>query len=308
VGSKRIDTAKEPAHATAAVGLPSASLLTVGIGDIHGRFHRVVEWLDALEQALGRPVNVAFAVGDVEAFADPQDHRRKAAKRTMPAEFFEYANKARRLGHRLYFIGGNNEDFSALHGLGEGGVLTENFEYLGRAGARELFGLKVIYLSGIFAPKWLEAPLHEPRTKETFKAAGYIRRGELERLSHLGPGADLMLTHEWPKGLVPRRGEGDRPLRAQRFPWIGNVHSRQAAEAIRPKWLFCGHSHVPLATSLRWPGGETHVACLDQAAAPEGSIIWVEWEGHKPIRAGWGITGQPSWTEGERWDVSLTPP
>jgi hypothetical protein len=38
-----------------AVSSPSRALV-VGIGDIHGRFHRVQEWLAALEQALGREI------------------------------------------------------------------------------------------------------------------------------------------------------------------------------------------------------------------------------------------------------------
>src|SRR5438552_6571956 len=98
-------------------GTAEKPLLTVGIGDIHGRFHRVQEWLAALEAALGRPIDLAFAVGDVEAFATADDHRRKAAKRTMPAEFAEYADARRQLHRPLYFIGGNNEDFEALHSM-----------------------------------------------------------------------------------------------------------------------------------------------------------------------------------------------
>ena len=65
----------------------SDTALIVGVGDIHGRFHRVRTWLDALERALERQVDAVLAVGDVEAFPTADDHRRKAAKRTMPAEF-----------------------------------------------------------------------------------------------------------------------------------------------------------------------------------------------------------------------------
>ena len=69
----------------------ASKLLIVGVGDIHGRFQRVEQWLAQLEEARGRPVDLVFAVGDVEAFTQSEDHRRKAAKRGMPAEFAEYA-------------------------------------------------------------------------------------------------------------------------------------------------------------------------------------------------------------------------
>ena len=35
----------------------SDTALIVGVGDIHGRFHRVRAWLDALERALDRPID-----------------------------------------------------------------------------------------------------------------------------------------------------------------------------------------------------------------------------------------------------------
>jgi lariat debranching enzyme len=116
-----------------------------------------------------------------------------------------------------------------------------------------------------------------------------------------------MLLHEWPKGLVTRKRLA-QPLRAQRFPWIGNAASRLLVESVRPRWLWCGHSHVPLATTVEHPDGtRTYVACLDQAARPEGAIVWVEWEAGAPVRAGWGISGETAWTSGQKWDESLTP-
>lgn len=282
-------------------------LLTVGIGDIHGRFHRVQEWLAQLEDARGRPVDLALAVGDVEAFTVAEAHHRKATKRGMPAEFAEYASGAATLRRPLHFIGGNNEDFASLHAMPEGGQVGPGLHYLGRVGVTELAGLKVAYLSGIFAPRYFESQLLEPRTRETSKQAGYFRKPEIEKLGSVPSGAQLMLAHEWPKGLVART-RGAPPLRAYRFPWIGNPVTRLLVERIRPAWLWTGHSHVPFAATMTHPGGEvTRVACLDQAARPEGSIFWVEWEGGEAVCAGWGITGDIAWRAGEDWTPARTP-
>ncbi|HSP18509.1 MAG TPA: metallophosphoesterase, partial [Myxococcaceae bacterium] len=102
----------------------SDTALIVGVGDIHGRFHRVRTWLDSLERALDRPVDAVLAVGDVEAFAAPDDHRRKAAKRSMPAEFAAFARGESQMARPFYFIGGNNEDFEGLHALPDGGEVA----------------------------------------------------------------------------------------------------------------------------------------------------------------------------------------
>ena len=286
----------------------NGTLLVVGIGDIHGRFHRVQGWLAALEEALGREADLVFAVGDVEAFLCAEDHRRKAAKRAMPAEFADYAEGRATLRHPFWFIGGNNEDFETLHPIPDGGELPGGCHYLGRAGVRRMEGLTVAYLSGITAPTQFERPLEAPSTAATRKQAGYFRKPEVVRLVSEASQVevDLLLVHEWPKGIV-RRSKG-RALRAYRFPWIGSPVTREVLEHLRPSWLWAGHSHVPYATTFHHTGGAvTRICCLDQATRPEASIFWLELEGREAVRAGWGIRGEVAWRRGEPWEDDRTP-
>jgi lariat debranching enzyme len=289
--------------------MPPDPQLVVGVGDIHGRFHRVEAWMDALEAARGRPVDLVLAVGDVEAFRRPDDHRRKAAKRAMPAEFAEYADGHQRMKRPLYFIGGNNEDFEALHDTPEGVELAPNVHYLGRAGLRELKGLRIAYLSGIHAPRFFEQPLKRPTSLDTAKQAGYFRAPEVEKVTSLRD-VDILLVHEWPRGIVQRaRDEGlstGRPLPSY---WIGNPVTRRLVDSLRPRWVLCGHSHKGFAVSL---GGEGHrpvsrIACLDQAARPDEAVFWLEYEGREPVRAGWGISGEVAWKAGEPWSLLRLP-
>jgi lariat debranching enzyme len=276
-------------------------LFIAGVGDIHGRFHRVQLWLQALEDARGRPLDLVFAVGDVEAFQTQDDHRRKAAKRAMPAEFADYASGAQRLHRPLWFIGGNNEDFGTLHRFPEGGEVAPGLNYLGRVGTRRFDGLNVGWLSGIHAPKHVDTPLREPTTPAMQKQAGYFRNSEVERLRQAG-GVDLMLVHEWPRGLLG--GPGGRPSR----PWMGNAITRRLVDDLRPSWLWCGHSHEALAAALPHPEGTpTSVACLDEAAAPDGAVFWMEWENGRAQAAGWGTDGRAIWQSGEVWGSEKTP-
>jgi lariat debranching enzyme len=290
--------------------MPQDSLLVAALGDIHGRFHRVEAWLDALEQARGRRVDLALAVGDVEAFRHADDHRRKAAKRAMPAEFAEYADGLRRVKRPLYFIGGNNEDFEALHDMQAGGDLAPDVHYLGRAGLRELSGLRVAYLSGIHAPRFIDQPLKRPASLDTAKQAGYFRTPEVEQVAAYSD-VDLLLVHEWPRGLVQKaRDERPQdPARPLPSPWIGNPVTRRLVEAVQPRWVLCGHSHKPFAVALETHGRTvSRVACLDQAARPDTAVFWLEFEGREARRAGWGISGVPSWQAGQRWGMHTLPP
>src|SRR5262245_37110372 len=171
------------------------TVLTVGVGDIHGRFDRVQGWLEDLEAALGRGLDAVFAVGDVEAFASADDHKRKAAKRSLPAEWADYAAGTKKLRRPFSFIGGNNEDFDALHSMPEGSELEGGARYLGRAGTTSEAGLRVSFLSGIYAPTQFEAPLRPPTNPETRKRAGYFRAAEVAALEQTGT-CELLLFHE----------------------------------------------------------------------------------------------------------------
>jgi len=265
--------------------------------------------MDALEAARGRPVDLVLAVGDVEAFRRADDHRRKAAKRAMPAEFAEYADGKTRMKRPLYFIGGNNEDFEALHDAPGGFELAPNVHYLGRAGLRQLRGLKIGYLSGIHAPRFFDQPLKRPTSLDTAKQAGYFRGPEVERISNLRD-LDLFLVHEWPRGIVQRaRDEGLSTTRPLPSYWIGNPITRRLVDTIRPRWVLCGHSHKGFAVSL---GGEGHrpvsrIACLDQSARPDEAVFWLEYEGREAVRAGWGLSGEVAWKAGEPWNLTRLP-
>jgi len=265
--------------------------------------------MDALEAARGKPVDLVLAVGDVEAFRRGDDHRRKAAKRTMPAEFAEYADGTRRMKRPLYFIGGNNEDFEALHDTPEGLQLAPNVHYLGRAGVKELQGLRVGYLSGIHAPRFYEQPLKRPRSLDTAKQAGYFRVPEVETVLGVKD-VDVLLVHEWPRGLPQRAQEqGVPPGRTLPSYWIGNPITRRVVETVHPKWVLCGHSHRAFAVTMGGHGGRpvTRVACLDQAARPEEAVFWMELQGREVVCAGWGTSGEVSWRAGQPWGLGVLP-
>ena len=122
---------------------------------------------------------------------------------------------------------------------------------------------------------------------------------------------DLLLVHEWPRGLPQRAQERDVPPPGRTLPsyWIGNPITRRLVETVHPKWVLCGHSHRAFAVTLGGGGTrpQTRVACLDQAARPEESVFWMEFQGREVVCAGWGISGQVSWRAGQPWSLGVLP-
>ncbi len=292
-----------------ALGFPR-TMLVAAVGDVHGRFFRVEEWVEALERARGQEVDLVLAVGDVETFPTADDHRRKSTKRSMPAEFAAYSSGARQMRRPFVFVGGNNEDFEDLEALPDGGELAPNVDYLGRAGVRTLQGLRVAYLSGIYAPTRFDRPRVKPASRETSKQAGYFRQPEVDAALTV-PAADIVLVHEWPRGIAGRDSavarSGARGIRQAYWPNVGNPYAAALLGALRPAWALCGHLHVPHAAALTWDDGRvTRVACLDQAARAEAGFLWMRWEDGAVQEVGWGTSGVATWHAGEVWDERQT--
>lgn len=287
-------------------------MLVAVVGDVHGRFFRVEEWISALEQARGEPVALALVVGDVETFATPDDHRRKSTKRNMPAEFAAYATGERTMRVPFVFVGGNNEDFETLESMPDGGELAPNVHYLGRAGVKTVAGLRVAYLSGIYAPTRYDRPRLPADRPETTRQAGYFRAAEVTQARAV-TAADILLIHEWPRGIAGRESAvaqvGARGIRPSHWAQVGNPYAAALVTTLRPPWVLCGHLHVPHTVSLEWDDGRmTRVACLDQAARPDGGLMWMDWQGTTVRAVGWGTSGEVAWRPGEVWDERQSAP
>lgn len=268
--------------------------LVAAIGDIHGRFLRVESWLRELAEIQGRPVELAIALGDLETFSGSEAPLRKRSKRDQPAEFGPYARGERRMPCPLVFIGGNNEDFAALHAMPAGGAFAPEIRYLGRAGVVELTGLRAAFLSGIFAPTSYQRPLDVPTNLELARRAGHFREEEVGRVAAAGQ-VELLLLHDWPRG-ISGRGKGAPPA------FWGNAQARSLVDKLHPAWVLCGHQHRAWAAQL----GPSRIACVGEAEQAATGILWLDVE--RTIQAvGWGLTREPAWRLGEPWDARRAP-
>lgn len=287
-------------------------MLVAVVGDVHGRFFRVEAWVEALEAALGEPVAVVLAVGDVETFSRADDHRRKAAKRALPAEFAEYASGERTMKRPFVFVGGNNESFEELEPMPDGGTLVPNVEFLGLSGAKTVHGLSVAYLSGIYAPTRYDRPRLSALRPEHARQAGYFRAADVAAVRSV-PSADIVLVHEWPRGVAGAESVvakvGARGIRPGHWAMVGNPYAAAMVTRLKPQWVLAGHLHVPHATALYWDDGSvTNVCCLDQAAEPDGGLLWMRWKDNRCTEVGWGTSGEIAWRDGDPWDERQSAP
>ncbi|WP_068922965.1 metallophosphoesterase family protein [Planobispora rosea] len=249
------------------------------VGDVHGEFETLARWSAAVRRDHG-PLDAILSVGDLEPHRDEADAAGAQARakrrgpgdtpgRRGPGDFPRVMEGAIDLGAPLYFIGGNHEPWPALDDAGPGrwgGAAC----FLGRTGVGEVAGLRVAFLSGIYAARVTDVP---GVRRETAKDRTYYTREEVERVGLAAQEAgevDILLTHDWPAGVAPRLGAH-----------IGRPELRALCERVRPRWHFCGHMHRPHRAAV----GPTEVVCLGHIRSGYGALALIEREaGQPPVR------------------------
>ncbi|GIH73765.1 metallophosphoesterase family protein [Planobispora longispora] len=247
------------------------------VGDVHGDFASLARWSAAVRRERG-PLDAVLSVGDLEPHRDEADAA-GAHGRGGLGDFPRVVEGAIDLGAPLYFIGGNHEPWPALDDAGPGrwgGVAR----FLGRSGVGEVAGLRVAFLSGIYAARVTDAP---GARRETAKDRTYYTREEVERVGLAAQRAgdvDILLTHDWPSGIAgPRLGAH-----------VGRPELRALCERVRPRWHFCGHMHRPHRASI----GPAEVVCLAHIRSGYAALAVIEREaGGPPVRVR-GLGGRRS--------------
>ncbi|MBB2909366.1 putative phosphodiesterase [Streptosporangium becharense] len=232
------------------------------VGDIHANFAEA----DELIRRHAGPVEVIFSVGDAEPNRTEAESLEVGgpAKHRKVGDFPEFAAGRRTMSAPVHFIGGNHEPWPSLdaHGAGE---WAPGFHFLGRSGVREIAGLRVAFLSGVYS-RYFSEPDEPPEiTPERLKEYGYFTRPHLDRLLRRARGTriDLLLTHDWPAGLSYRHHG--------RIP-VGRDLVRMLTDTLAPQVHACGHMHAPFRERV----GGTDVICLSQVVQGADAVAVLE--------------------------------
>lgn len=201
------------------------------LGDIHGAWDVAVNELTKITKKFAQPA-FAVAVGDSEPYRSEED----MAGSSSPPQHRTLGTYPDVVAGRLslpcpvYFIGGNHDPYLALETEGAG-TWGPNTHYLGRAGATEIHGVRVGFLSGIFSPAQYQAVGDRVAApgRKNLKRLTYYTEGEIARLRACGK-VDLLVTHDWPTGVPDARYPGD--------PILRSLH-----DDLSPSLHVAGHNH-----------------------------------------------------------------
>lgn len=220
------------------------------IGDIHADFSAA----DAMIRRHAGPVDAIFSVGDAEPNRTEADSRGVSApsKYRKVGDFPAFAAGNRVMDAPVYFIGGNHEPWPALdaHGPGE---WAPGFHFLGRSGVREVAGLQVAFLSGIYSEHVSERDELDEIAPTRLKDYGYFTKSHINDLLDQAQDKkiDLFITHEWPAGLSYLHNDAGP---------VGSHDIRALTDILAPQVHVCGHMHTPFRERI----GATDVVCLSK--------------------------------------------
>ena len=111
-------------------------------------------------------------------------------------------------------------------------------------------GVKIGWVSGNYSPKDFTG---DPRNGKYH----HFRADDLEKVLNEKSGIDVLLIHDWPsvrrlqeyivRDSVVCTGNLDQAIKRN----LGNDPLYELVMQVRPKYVFCGHMHLPLRFSLK---------------------------------------------------------
>ena len=235
-------------------------------GDIHGHW---CDFRDAVVELNSRThLDLVLQCGDAQPIRNEYDleYMHCPKKYRKLGDFWMFHDGAKDFPVPLLFIGGNHEPWNYLDQNLEGAFLATNIEFIGRVGMREIMGTRIVGISGVYSPKYFNAPHPEwPYPTSKRKQASYFNSEDLENALEFGK-ADILLFHEWPSLMNSARGN-EWP---SHWGTVGSENLTELVELLSPKYVFCGHMHA----HARYKKEGTEVVCLsDFHRDPENAYV-----------------------------------
>ncbi|XP_064646418.1 lariat debranching enzyme A-like [Lineus longissimus] len=235
-------------------------------GCCHGELDKIYETLEFLEKKEDVKVDLMLCCGDFQAVRNESDLRCMAVppKYQKMNTFYKYYSGEKKAPVLTIFIGGNHEASNYLQELPYGGWVAPNIYYLGYANVIQYGGIRIGGLSGIYKGHDYNRGHFErpPYDNSTVRSAYHIRNVDVFRLKHITHPVDIMMSHDWPRGIY-NHGNMEALLRKKSFfreemekGILGSPPAEEVLNTIKPSYWFSAHLHCKFAALVEHKEGE----------------------------------------------------
>ncbi|KAG0426638.1 hypothetical protein HPB47_026260 [Ixodes persulcatus] len=244
-------------------------------GCAHGELDKIYETIQAIEERHKFTVDLLIICGDFQAVRNASDMDCMAVPKKYQEmkDFHKYYSGEKRAPLLTLVIGGNHEASNYLAELAFGGWLCENIYYMGYAGVVNVNGVRIAGISGIYkGPDYMKGHFEVPPYNESTKRSAYhLRNIEIFRLKQLREPLDVVVSHDWPRGVY-NHGDKEALLRRKKFfraevetNRLGCRPTEELLELLRPRFWFAAHLHCKFAALVQHQDGTcTKFLALDK--------------------------------------------
>eukprot|EP01133_Synstelium_polycarpum_P007653 gene7653-8957_t len=165
-------------------------------GDVGGSIDALFKRVATIDKSAG-PFKMLLCVGSFFEKYNNAAVGKDDAPIRCPEELEKYRAGVATAPIPTYFIANTPRDLSYLADLADAsGKVAENIIYLGKTGIREISGLNIAYLSGSVS--------HPVKDNQDSPLDPSITKLDIEEIKQesLGKPIDILLTNQWPRGVL----------------------------------------------------------------------------------------------------------
>ncbi|KAK4472355.1 hypothetical protein MN116_003616 [Schistosoma mekongi] len=223
------------------------------VGCLHGELDCVYSDIAEAEQQGQFKTDLVLCCGDFQAVRNPGDLTTMSipSKYYRMGDFWRYYAEESRAPVLTLFVGGNHEASGYLQELPYGGWVAPNIWYMGYASVVQFAGLRIAGLSGIYKPHDYTMCHYEhlPYSEATKRSVYHLRNLEVFRLGQIRRRLDILMSHDWPRGIYHYGNTSQLTRRKPHFRneiesnSLGSPPGEQLLCRLKPRYWFSAHLH-----------------------------------------------------------------
>lgn len=238
------------------------------VGCLHGKLKVMYENIMKHEMSTNKKIDLVVICGDFQSLRSKEDlnYIKIPDKYKEIGDFHRYYNNEVEAPYMTIFIGGNHEASNFLNEIPDGGFVCKNIYYMGRSGIVNYMGLRIGGISGIFNMNSYYKGYYEKdllNMKEKISIY-HTREFEIAKMNLNIGKIDLMLSHDWPYGMVRKEDyeyiSKIKRVSNEQIEEFGSPAYSYLIRLLKPKYWISAHLHLYYTNTIE----ETTFLALDK--------------------------------------------